>query len=218
MESADQSIPVLSKTPEWLVVAKPAGWLSIPGRQASATVLSEWAEREHGPVWVVHRLDRETSGVLLLARTAEAHRKASLWFQKHQVRKAYDLLAQGLPCAPVMRLKTPVEGAPSVTQLESKEIFAEAGCFLGRALPLSGRRHQIRIHLSELGHPLLGDPTYRGSREILLSSGRRLSVGRVALHAARLELPSREIFEAPWPQDFGAWIAALREDKLHGHR
>jgi 23S rRNA-/tRNA-specific pseudouridylate synthase len=215
MESGDQSKPhgqpsVLAQTAEWLACFKPAGWLTIPGRQTEAPVFSEWAEREHGPVWVVHRLDRETSGVCLLARTAEAHRKASLWFQKHEVRKAYDFLAVGRPRAPMLKLKVAIEGAPSVTQVEGREAFEN--CFLGRAVPLTGRRHQIRIHLAGEGHPILGDPTYEGPREIRVGSS-PMGVGRVALHAARLELPSKEIFEAPWSEDFSAWVARLRKER-----
>lgn len=223
MESGEQrtvrEVPcVLARTSEWLVVFKPAGWLSIPGRAISGSknappVLSEWAASSHGPIWIVHRLDRETSGVVLLARTAEAHRRAGIWFQRHEVRKAYDLLAIGAPRAPVVRIKAPIEGSPSVTQFELKEAFAE--CFLARALPLTGRRHQIRIHLSGEGHPILGDTTYGGPAKLGIGSGGLLNVGRVALHAARLELPSREVFEAPWPADFAGWVQVLRAGGPH---
>lgn len=207
---------VIARTPQWLVLFKPAGWLTIPGRNApEAPVLSEWADREFGKAWVVHRLDRETSGVVLMALTAEAHRQANIWFQRHEVRKAYDLLAQGSPRAPMLRIKAAIEGSPSVTQVECKERFA--GCFLARAVPLTGRRHQIRIHLSGESHPLLGDPTYGGPSQIALSNGRSMPIGRVALHAARLELPSKEVFEAPWPEDFSGWIAELRsKERAHG--
>jgi 23S rRNA-/tRNA-specific pseudouridylate synthase len=218
MDSGEQrtvhEVPrVLAQTPDWLVLFKPAGWLSIPGRASSGSknappVLSEWAATEHGPIWIVHRLDRETSGVVLLARSAESHRRAGLWFQRHEVRKAYDLLAVGAPRAPVVRLKAPIAGSPSVTQFELKETYS--GCFLARALPLSGRRHQIRIHLAGEGHPILGDTTYGGPSEM---GG--LEIRRVALHAARLELPSREVFEAPWPEDFAGWVAALRAGSPH---
>src|SRR5690348_8643168 len=95
---------VLKLSSQWLVLAKPAGWLTIPGRPApmeagpmastaTATkedqILSEWAAREHGPVWTVHRLDRETSGVVLFARSAESHRQANEWFRKRLVKKTY---------------------------------------------------------------------------------------------------------------------------------
>lgn len=203
---------VLAKTEHWLVVDKPAGWLSIPGRASPASradgprVVSEWAGAEHGPVWVVHRLDRETSGVLLFARSAEAHRLANGWFAAHEVRKGYDLLAAGAMNAPVERVAVPIEGARSVTQVELKSGFA--GCFLARAVPLTGRRHQIRIHLASRGTPILGDSRYGGPESVDGASGLRIE--RVALHAARLQLPTREVFEAPWPADFSAWVERLR--------
>ncbi len=194
---------IISESAEWIVLNKPAGWLTIPGRDpaSQAQVVNEWGRKRFGRVWVVHRLDLETSGVLLLARTAEAHRKAGLWFQKHEVRKHYEFLAQGNPARPVFRVDLPIESSPSRTQLEVKERFPGAAVFLGVATPLSGRRHQIRIHLSHAGHPILGDPRYGGSRELAT---------RVALHARRLTLPGGECFEASWPADFSGWVDQLR--------
>jgi 23S rRNA-/tRNA-specific pseudouridylate synthase len=201
----------LARTERWLVLSKPAGWLTIPGRdQDGVPVLSEWVRRQHGQAWTVHRLDRETSGVVLFALTAEAHRDANEWFSRHQIRKSYDLLAHGALAMPVTRVSSPIEGAPSVTQVASKEAYVASGCLRARAMPLTGRRHQIRIHLASLRCPLLGDTRY-GGPETVESAGRSVSVGRVALHAARLELPSKEVFEAPWPEDFAGWVEALRE-------
>jgi 23S rRNA-/tRNA-specific pseudouridylate synthase len=195
---------VLKTTPEWAVVAKPSGWLTIPGR-VEAPVLSRWLEEELGEkVFVVHRIDRETSGLVLFARTEEAHRKANTWFQGHQIKKEYDCLAEGSPRVPLLKIKTPIEGAASATQVEVKESFA-AGAFWAKARPLTGRRHQIRIHLSEQGFPLLGDPKYGGKRAL-----GSIEIARVALHARRLELPSGERFEAEWPEDFSGWVDTLR--------
>lgn len=201
---------IISQSASWVVVDKPSGWLTIPGRDRAQAekVLVNWLERELGcPSWVVHRIDRETSGIVLFARNARAHQKASLWFQRHQVKKQYDLLASGQPGTPILRIRGPIEGAPSVTQIERRESFGH--CFLARATPLTGRRHQIRIHLASLGHPLLGDSRYQGPREVVIGA-RTLVIGRVALHAARLELPGHEAFEAPWPPDFQSWVEALR--------
>lgn len=205
---------IIANTDRWFVVSKPAGWLTIPGRASgkgvSHPVLQEWAEKAHGgKLWVVHRIDLETSGVLLFAKTAESHRVANQWFEKHEVRKAYDFLALGSPAAPIMKANDPIEGKPSVTQLEAKERFQ--GAFLGRATPLSGRRHQIRIHLSKKGHPILGDREY-GGPGLIENPGleTQIEIGRVALHAAKLELPGGEHFEAQWPEDFQSWVGKLR--------
>jgi 23S rRNA-/tRNA-specific pseudouridylate synthase len=197
---------VIAKTDRWLVVNKPPGWLTIPGRGVDYPVLTEWAEKEMGSkVWVVHRIDVETSGIVLFARSSEAHQKANQWFEKHEVKKAYDFLAQGKPSTPIFKSSDAIEGKPSVTQFEVKERFSHS--FLGRATPLSGRRHQIRIHLSLKGHSILGDPTYRGPTRL---EDLHLEIARVALHAAKLELPGGEKFEAPWPEDFKAWVETLR--------
>lgn len=185
------------------MIDKPPGVLTVPGRTPEPSLV-ELIREEHGDVWVVHRLDRETSGVVLFARSQEAHREACLWFEKREVRKFYDCLAAGEPAAPVLRLDAPIAGQKSLTQVQARERYA-AGAFLARARPLTGRTHQIRIHLAEAGHPLLGDPQYGGARQL-----GTLTVERVALHAARLELPGGEVFEAPWPADFSGWVEALR--------
>src|SRR5436189_59062 len=86
---------ILAESPSWLVLDKPSRWLTIPASggpgETEWPVLTEWARQLPGEqgrqLWIVHRLDVETSGVVLFARTEAAHRKASLWFQRHEVRK-----------------------------------------------------------------------------------------------------------------------------------
>jgi 23S rRNA-/tRNA-specific pseudouridylate synthase len=194
---------VLAQSSSWLVIDKPAGWLSrAPSAPGSQPVVLDWARREvEGPVLPVHRLDVETSGVILFARTADAHRQANEWFAKHQVRKIYHLLAQGeAPGEPTVRINAEVGGKPAATLLEVRERFGGQG-FYAHARPLTGRRHQIRLHLSGIGHPLHGDPAYGGDFRLAT---------RVALHAAELALPSGEVFKSSWPPDFAAWVEKLR--------
>jgi len=200
---------VLAETDRFLILDKPAGWYTIPGRGAAGiSVVSEWAQDyARSKVWVVHRLDVETSGVLLMAKTAPAHREASIWFEKHQVRKTYDFLASGQTPPPMMRLASPIAGLKSLTQVEVKRRGELA--FWGRARPLSGRRHQIRIHLSEAGFPILGDSQYLGPKKMRSHGGEEIQIPRVALHASSLELPGGDSFHAPWPEDFKAWFRAL---------
>ncbi len=199
---AAQNPKILLKTDAFLALDKPAGWLSIPGRSA-LPVVYEWAQAQVGKLWVVHRLDRDTSGVLLFARTEDSHRLANQWFEKHLVKKKYDFIASGNPRAPVFKSQLEIEHAPSTTQFEVREKWPLA--FLGRALPTTGRRHQIRIHLAKLGFPILGDQEYGG-----LSAWGDLKFSRVALHAASLVLPTGEQIESPWHADFAAWIAGLK--------
>jgi len=197
---------IIESSAQWLVIAKPAGWISVPGR-GDAPCLSEWLKREYGPVWTVHRLDRDTSGVIMYARTAEAHRRANDWFSGHLVRKIYEFIAHGPGKMPVFKISARVAGAASVTQIEVLE--QKTAGFYGRARPLTGRTHQIRKHLAGEGNPLWGDTVYGGRACVTLAGG-ELAVARVALHARRLELPDGGKFEAPLPEDFKMWLEKLR--------
>jgi 23S rRNA-/tRNA-specific pseudouridylate synthase len=175
------------------VIDKPPGWLCVPGRSPGTPVLIDWVRSTLGEAWVCHRLDLETSGVWLVARTASFHKLAGSWFEQHRMRKQYRFIADGLPGLPVLRLDAPIEGQRSVTQIEVLEVWKAAQAFLGVARPQSGRRHQIRIHLSQAGHPIWGDRRYASSRT---------EIARTALHASVLELPDGRRFESPLPADF----------------
>ena len=201
----------IAETSEWLVINKPSGWLTIAGRglPESVPILIDRVRATHPQALIVHRLDRETSGVILFALTEAAHQKANAWFRERVTKKMYTCLASGTPSAPILKLKTPIEGAPSTTQVEIKESYQEG--FLASVRPLTGRRHQIRIHLAQVGHPLWGDTRYDGLPEIAFQNS-TLLVNRVALHASTLELPSGERFEAPLPEDMTNWIATLRKE------
>jgi tRNA pseudouridine32 synthase/23S rRNA pseudouridine746 synthase len=201
-------VAIIAETSEWIVVNKPPGWLTIPGRgHAEAPVLLEWVRRHSPHAMVVHRLDLQTSGVVLFALGPDAHRKANLWFSQRETKKIYLLLASGTPAAPILKITEPIEGTPATTQVEIKEVYREG--FFAQARPVTGRRHQIRIHLKSRGHPLWGDAQYGGAKEIVFPSS-TLVVPRVALHASKLELPSGEKFEAALPEDFSSWLTQLR--------
>lgn len=214
-----------------LVVDKPAGRLVIPGRDGGERSLREELTAVHGPLWVVHRLDRGTSGVLVFARTAEAHRALSLQFERGEPRKAYLALVAGIPPAELevdlalvparsgrMRPARPGDprAKPAATAFRLLEPFpARAGrpaLALLEARPATGRTHQIRVHLQAAGFPLAVDPDYGAAGPLALGDGAAL--GRTPLHAARLELAHpdgrRLSLEAPLPPDLAAALAALR--------
>ncbi|MBI2711937.1 MAG: RluA family pseudouridine synthase [Bdellovibrio sp.] len=200
---------LLAETSQWLVFFKPSGWLTIPGRKSQNDptpdfpVLSDWVKTSYGPVWTVHRLDLHTSGVILFAKTSGDHQLANDWFENRKVKKRYIFLASGSLKFPVVKVNEPIEGKRCVTQIESLEKFGDL--FLGAAIPLTGRRHQIRIHLAKEGHPILGDALYGGRSE-----HEGCTFNRVALHAQKLELPDGVYFEAPLPEDFMDWLTHLR--------
>lgn len=201
-----------------LAVDKPAGFLSIPDRWDPDTpVLSRELSREWGRLLVVHRIDKDTSGALVFARNAEAHKALSAAFESRSVSKTYLALVRGNPgwdetlCdLPILpdgdRLHRTIvderRGKASRTRFKVAARFPGRGVFPGAALvearPETGRTHQIRVHLAALGHPCLCDQLYGDGKPLLLSKlkkkwrgdpfDERPLLSRAALHALSIEL------------------------------
>ncbi len=203
-----------------LILDKPAGLPVLPdGWEPDAPYLVKLLEAEFGKLWIVHRLDKVTSGVLVFARTADAHRLLSLQFERHQATKTYHALAEGIPpwdqntaSQPLRgnvghRHRTIVDrrkGKPSRTEFRIIARYRQHVLFEAR--PVTGRTHQVRAHAAALGYPLLADVLYGGSASELIA--------RPALHAYSLVLihPSTGLpmsFEAPYPEDFRAAADSL---------
>jgi RluA family pseudouridine synthase len=222
-----------------LAINKPAGLPTLPdGYDREAAHVRSLLEPLYGRLWIVHRLDKETSGALLLARSAAAHRSLNLQFEAHQVEKVYHALAAGapdweattcdLPLRPDgdRRHRTVVDrerGKPAYSELRRLEQFR--GCCLVEICPRTGRTHQVRAHLAALGFPLIGDVLYGGPGSlpggetapdpIDTQEGGAL-IRRPALHALRLDLLHPQTgaalrLEAPYPADFAGALAALRQ-------
>ena len=230
---------VLYQDKALLVVNKPAGLATLPdGYNPSLPHIKSVLEQQFGLLWIVHRLDKETSGVLLLARSAEAHRSLNTQFEKHLVSKVYHALVVGnpewqektvsLPLRPNgdrqhRTIIDPQAGKPAVTHLKVLEIFSHY-CLV-EAIPETGRTHQIRAHLSALGLSILGDKLY-GQRINLQDEEKEhqyqphnVSLPRLnesmGLHAWRLEINhplsgERMKFTAPYPAELMAVLQQLR--------
>jgi tRNA pseudouridine32 synthase / 23S rRNA pseudouridine746 synthase len=224
------TVEVLFQDAALLAVAKPPGRLVIPGRGTAELTLRGELEPAFGRLWVVHRLDRGTSGLLLLARTAAAHRALNLAFDRREVEKRYlawvrgplpDALRVEVALAPArkgrMRPARPGESGakPAATGFRVRERFSRTEVTaLVEAIPETGRTHQIRVHLAHAGAPLCLDPDY-GPREPLRDEGGAVLLDRTPLHAASLELahPStgaRLRLEAPLPADLDRLLAWAR--------
>ncbi len=225
---------VLYADADLLAVDKPAGRLVIPGRGTDERSLREDLEAVHGKLWVVHRLDRGTSGVLVFARSARAHRALNLAFDRGEPRKRYLALVRGTPpaerrieiaIAPARRGRmrparhADPRGKASATLVRLVEAFPGAAWTGGplalvEALPETGRTHQIRVHLAWAGIPLVIDPDY-GDATPLRGPGGEVLLERTPLHAERLELKHPTsgddlVVESPMPEDMKVAIEALR--------
>jgi len=224
-----------------LVVSKPAGLLTIPDRFGNQNSLLAALNRAYGHVLTVHRLDRETSGILCFARTEEAHRHLSLQFEHHKTDKFYLALLDGVlhhdegeidkPIGdhPVVSGKMAISstGKPSLTFYRALERFRRFT--LVEAQLKTGRTHQIRVHFQSIGYPLAVDALYGRRTGFLLSEikGKHYKSGkhseeerpimeRTSLHAYRLRLDhpvtgERMEFKAELPKDFQAVLAQLRK-------
>jgi RluA family pseudouridine synthase len=239
------TIPIIWSDETLLVISKPPGLLSLPdGYDPALPHLKSELCSEFGPLWIVHRLDRDTSGVMVLARSAEAHRIINTQFQERSVRKVYKALVLGNPGWDRKIIEEPLKinagrrhrtvidqkkGKHAVTQFLVCERFHQY-CLL-EAVPQTGRRHQIRVHLAGEGFPIACDSLYGNQREI-----RRVEIAspgpsgkwegspllqRTALHASSLELlhpfnESRCQFEAALPEDLAHTLDFLRRfDSQH---
>jgi RluA family pseudouridine synthase len=198
---------VLSADDELVVVDKPAGWLVHPAGTDAPDVLA-WARDEGlGHLHPVHRLDLETSGVLVLARGPAEAEALGQAFAGREVHKAYLALVHGRTQRKgVIRrpLREHGRDQEAVTRWRSEERLG--GFTLVRVRPETGRHHQVRRHLHGIGHPVVGDERYPPDRFRPVPS----FPGRIFLHAASLELPDGRTFEAPLPPELQACLDALR--------
>jgi RluA family pseudouridine synthase len=233
-------IALLLLDPHLVAIDKPPGLLSVPGRGTEPSAIDRLRHQptlaDNNALRVVHRLDRDASGVLLYARTLEAQRSLVSQFAERRVEKTYVALVAGyVPgdsevVRPLVfdrrqnRVTTATMGGKSALT-RFRVLQRVAGNTLLECCPLTGRRHQIRAHLAAIGHPLTVDPQYGGGQHVLLSSYKpdyrqstrreeRPLIARLTLHAARIRFShpatgDRLTVEAPWPKDFRATVTQL---------
>jgi RluA family pseudouridine synthase len=228
------AIPVLHRARGYLAVDKAAGVTVIPSRgQERSPSLAEQLERELGTrIWIVHRLDRDTSGVLLFALDVSSHRTLSMAFEAGRVEKRYLALVRGelrepldlsTHLAPARRgrmrpVRPGEEGKPARTLVRPLERFGPRATLV-EAQPLTGRTHQIRVQLLAAGHPLLVDHQYGDKSPLregdLGGAGDGVVLARTPLHASRVrlaQLPGIEDaeIESPLPADMSRAVELLR--------
>ncbi len=222
-----------------VVLNKPSGMLSIPDRTQSQPSLKDYLVEKLGSIYTVHRLDKETSGVIVFAKNEAMHKNLSLQFEDRLTKKIYNGLVIGKPARENGIIDEPIavhhsqngtmainpKGKPSITEYSIVEQFKSFSWMAFHIL--TGRTHQIRVHMKHLGHPIACDELYGDGKSILLSSFKkkfnlaksaeeeRPVLGRLALHAAELSFTGADnkqyTFEAPLPKDLRALLQQLRK-------
>ena len=230
-----------------LMVNKPPGLLTLPdGYDPQVPYLRAVYEPIFGRLWTVHRLDRDTSGVILMARSSNAHRSLNSMFAERQIKKIYHALVSGAPTWAEKTVRLPLlpdgdrkhrtivdgrRGKPAHTDLRVIERYRAYS--LIEAHLHSGRRHQIRVHLASEDFPIVSDRLYGSGKGIYLSelkpgyqpagSVEKPILGRLGLHAwsLALEHPITQqplYFEAPYPKDFRSALQQCRKyGRFHGN-
>jgi len=235
---------VIYEDDDLLVVDKPAGMAThpAPGSERGTLVNALLARGGSLPSagaplrsGIVHRLDKDTSGLLVVAKSERAMRALSAAIAAHGIEREYDAVVWGEPETPAAKIDAPLardpaarvkfsvqhEGRRAVTHFRTIETYpleqtrspdrADKRAALLRLSLETGRTHQIRVHCAAIGHPIVGDPVYAVGYP-------DLGMHRQALHAARLRFlhpvsGAPLSLEAPWPEDFAALVARLRGDR-----
>lgn len=232
---------IIAETKDWVAINKPSGLLSIPDREGKEISLKTLLREKYGEIFTVHRLDRETSGLIIFARTEQAHKYLSKQFEERQTIKIYQGLVNGSPEKKQGTIDAPIAEHPAQNgtmiihrkgkeSLTDYEVLENFGIYSFLQFNLhTGRTHQIRVHMKDIGHPIVCDPLYGDGKPVLVSSLKskfklskdteeeRPILNRLALHAFRLSFTditgNRVDLEAPVHKDMRATLQQLEKRK-----
>jgi 23S rRNA pseudouridine1911/1915/1917 synthase len=233
-------VDIIFENDDFVAVNKPSALLSIPDRLGIERSLKDFLKERYGNIYTVHRLDRNTSGIIVFAKTEEAHKALSLLFESREMEKFYVGLVNGQMIylagtvdVPIMehpgkttKMITHVKGKPSITDYEVLESFRLYSWVQFQIH--TGRTHQIRVHMQHLGHSIVCDEIYGDPKPILLSSIKRNFklaksaeeekpiLSRLGLHSHRLNFTlngKAYKLEAPVPKDLKALLQQLNKWK-----
>lgn len=232
---------IIAEGEDYIALNKPSGLLSIPDREGKEVSLKQLLDAQFGKVFTVHRLDRDTSGLIIFAKNEVAHKFLSQQFENRQTEKIYHGLVIGCPPQLKGTIDAPIAqhpvqaglmvihrtGKPSLTDYEVLEDFKQYSWV--RFQIHTGRTHQIRIHMKQLGFPIVCDPLYGDGKPFLLSSikpkfklsknelDERPLLPRLALHASTLKISLADgtqlLLEAELPKDIRATLQQLGRRK-----
>jgi 23S rRNA pseudouridine1911/1915/1917 synthase len=244
-----RNFSVIDETKDYIVVDKPPYLLVHPTKpDGQPTLWNELREllsfemANGGQISIVNRLDRETSGLVLVAKTSAAARKFGLLMQEQRLKKEYQAIVRGWPDWETRDVDAPLDrqgkhqrsaiwlkqmihakGAVAQTRFEVEQRFTKPISSAGerfallRAIPRTGRTHQIRVHLASLGHPIVGDKIYGPDEQLYLKfietgwTGeleQKLLLPRQALHSSKLTIASEAEWTSPLYADLAEWISS----------
>lgn len=232
---------ILQEDENLVAINKPAGLLTVPDREGKETSLKLLLKKKYGEIFTVHRLDKETSGTVVFAKNEEAHRQLSQLFEARETDKIYNGFVLGSPFQKSGVINEPIaehpakkglmtvykKGKESITEYEVLENFKLYSWMQFRIL--TGRTHQIRVHMKHLGNPIVCDDLYGDGKPVFISSIKRKKfnlskdeeeerpiLSRLALHASRLKFQLNNKtyeLEAVLPKDLSALLQQLRKNK-----
>ena len=236
---AKNNLQIIFENDELVAINKPAGLLTIPDREQSEKSLKEMLQDKYGSIFTVHRLDKDTSGLVIFAKNETAHKYLSKLFEDRKVEKYYLGIVIGSPENKTGMIDAPISehplhkglmtvhrnGKPSQTGYEVLE--ANKNYSLVSFQLHTGRTHQIRVHAKNIGHPLAFDTLYGDGKPVLLSSIKkkfklskhdeeeRPMINRLALHSYKLSFEDmngkRLELEATMPKEFRALMQQLKK-------
>jgi len=231
---------IIQEDEHLVAINKPAGLLTIPDREGKDISLKQLLKSKYGEIFTVHRLDKDTSGLVVFAKTEAAHKHLSQLFEARETVKIYNGLVLGSPFEKSGVVNEPIaehptkkglmtvyrKGKESITEYEVLQNFRYFSWMQFRIL--TGRTHQIRVHMKHLGHPIVSDALYGDGKPVLISAIKRnykLSskeeterpiLSRLALHAVQLQFHlngNNYSLEAPLPKDLKATLQQLQKTK-----
>jgi 23S rRNA pseudouridine1911/1915/1917 synthase len=238
---AKNNFTIVFENDDFVAINKPAGLLTIPDREQSERSLKELLINKYGSIFTVHRLDKDTSGLVLFAKHEAAHKYFSRLFEERKIEKYYLGIVHGSPENTSGTIDAPIaehgvhkgmmtvnrNGKPSQTSYEVLE--ANPNFSLVSFQLHTGRTHQIRVHSKNIGHPLACDPLYGDGKPVLLSGIKkrfklskhdeeeRPMINRLALHSYKLvfnnEQNERVELVAEMPKEFRALMQQLKKNK-----